>query len=68
MLKVIKDVTSSGITSLLVTHEMQFAKSVSNRIVFMDQGVVAAQGTPAEMFENPTLPRLAQFLSSERIF
>ena len=68
VLKVIKDVTSSGITSLLVTHEMQFAKSVSNRIVFMDQGVVAAQGTPAEMFENPTLPRLAQFLSSERIF
>ncbi len=68
VLKVIKDVTSSGITSLLVTHEMQFAKSVSNRIVFMDQGVVAAQGTPAEMFENPTLPRLAQFLSSERVF
>ena len=68
VLKVIKDVTSSGITSLLVTHEMQFAKSVSNRIVFMDQGVVAAQGTPAEMFENPTLLRLAQFLSSERVF
>jgi len=68
VLKVIKDVTSSGITSLLVTHEMQFAKSVSNRIVFMDQGVVAAQGSPTEIFEHPTLPRLAQFLSSERIF
>ena len=68
VLKVIKDVASSGITSLLVTHEMQFAKSISNRIVFMDQGVVAAQGTPAEMFDNPTLPRLAQFLNSENVF
>lgn len=66
VLKVIKEVTSSGITSLLVTHEMQFAKSISNRIVFMDQGVVAAQGTPEEIFDNPTLPRLAQFLNSER--
>ncbi|MEZ3498618.1 amino acid ABC transporter ATP-binding protein [Pantoea sp. KPR_PJ] len=68
VLKVIKDVASSGITSLLVTHEMQFAKSISNRIVFMDQGVVAAQGTPAEMFDNPALPRLAQFLNSEKAF
>jgi len=68
VLKVIKDVASSGITSLLVTHEMQFAKSISNRIVFMDQGVVAAEGTPAEMFDNPALPRLAQFLSSEKVF
>lgn len=67
VLKVIKDVTSSGITSLLVTHEMQFAKSISNRIVFMDQGVVAAEGTPAEIFDNPALPRLAQFLNSERV-
>jgi len=68
VLKVIKDVASSGITSLLVTHEMQFAKSISNRIVFMDQGVVAAQGTPAEMFDNPALPRLAPFLNSEKVF
>lgn len=67
VLKVIKDVTSSGITSLLVTHEMQFARSISNRIVFMDQGVVAAQGSPAEIFDNPVVPRLAQFLSSERV-
>ena len=65
VLKVIKDVTSSGITSLLVTHEMQFAKNISNRIVFMDQGVVAAEGTPTEIFDNPSLPRLAQFLNSE---
>lgn len=66
VLKVIKEVTSSGITSLLVTHEMQFAKSVSNRIVFMDQGVVAAEGSPNEIFDAPANPRLAQFLSSER--
>jgi L-cystine transport system ATP-binding protein len=66
VLKVIKDVTSSGITSLLVTHEMQFAKNISNRIVFMDRGVVAADGTPTEIFDTPSNPRLAQFLSSER--
>jgi len=68
VLKVIKDVTSSGITSLLVTHEMQFAKSVSNRIVFMDKGVVAAEGSPSEIFDNPSNPRLAQFLRSEHSF
>ncbi len=66
VLKVIKDVTSSGITSLLVTHEMQFAKNISNRIVFMDRGVVAADGTPTEIFDTPSNPRLAQFLNSER--
>jgi len=65
VLKVIKDVTSSGITSLLVTHEMQFAKNISNRIVFMDRGVIAAQGNPTEIFEAPSSPRLAQFLKSE---
>ncbi|NMC23516.1 MAG: amino acid ABC transporter ATP-binding protein [Serratia sp.] len=65
VLKVIKDVTSSGITSLLVTHEMQFAKSVSNRIVFMDKGVVASEGCPADIFDTPSNPRLAQFLNSE---
>lgn len=66
VLKVIKDVTSSGITSLLVTHEMQFARNISNRIVFMDGGVVAADGNPSEIFDNPANPRLAQFLNSER--
>jgi L-cystine transport system ATP-binding protein len=65
VLKVIRDVTSSGITSLLVTHEMQFAKSISNRIVFMDQGVIAADGSPAEIFDTTSNPRLAQFLRSE---
>jgi L-cystine transport system ATP-binding protein len=65
VLRVIKDVASSGITSLLVTHEMQFAKNISNRIVFMDQGVVSADGSPAEIFDSPTSPRLAQFLKSE---
>lgn len=68
VLKVINDVASSGITSLLVTHEMQFAKSISNRIVFMDRGVVAAEGSPTEMFDTPSTPRLAQFLQSELAF
>ena len=65
VLKVIQDVASSGITCLLVTHEMQFAKNISNRIVFMDQGLVAADGSPAEIFEKPSSLRLAQFLKSE---
>jgi L-cystine transport system ATP-binding protein len=65
VLKVIKEVASSGMTSLLVTHEMQFAKNISNRIVFMDRGVVAADGSPTEIFETPSNPRLAQFLNSE---
>ena len=65
VLKVIKDVASSGMTSLLVTHEMQFAKSISNRIIFMDQGVIAADGSPTEIFDSPSSPRLAQFLNSE---
>jgi L-cystine transport system ATP-binding protein len=66
VLRVIRDIASSGITALLVTHEMQFAKNISNRIVFMDQGVVAADGSPAEIFDAPSSPRLAQFLRSER--
>ena len=65
VLKVINDVASSGMTSLLVTHEMQFARKISNRVVFMDQGVVAAEGSPAEIFDAPSDPRLAQFLKSE---
>lgn len=65
VLKVIKDVALSGMTSLLVTHEMQFAKNISNRIIFMDGGVVAADGSPTEIFDTPTSPRLAQFLNSE---
>ncbi len=68
VLKVINDVASSGMTSLLVTHEMQFAKKISNRVVFMDQGVVAAEGSPAEIFDAPSNPRLAQFLKSELAF
>ena len=67
VLKVIKDVASSGITSLLVTHEMQFAKNISNRIIFMEKGVVAADGSPAEIFDQSSNPRLAQFLNSELV-
>ena len=62
-----KDVASSGITSLLVTHEMQFAKNISNRIIFMDKGVVAADGSPTEIFDKSSNPRLAQFLNSELV-
>jgi L-cystine transport system ATP-binding protein len=52
---------------LLVTHEMQFARNISNRIIFMDKGVVAADGSPTEIFDQSSNPRLAQFLKSELV-
>mgnify|MGYP000140467747 CR=1 FL=1 len=48
---------------VIVTHEMQFAKEVSDRVIFMDQGVIAEQGTPDEIFNNPKQERTKQFLS-----
>ena len=48
---------------MIVTHEMQFAKEVSDRVIFMDQGVIAEQGTPDEIFNNPKQERTKQFLS-----
>ena len=48
---------------VIVTHEMQFAKDVSSRVVFMDKGVIAESGTPDEIFTNPKNERTRQFLS-----
>ena len=63
VLEVMKDLADEGLTMLIVTHEMQFAKDVSSRVVFMDKGVIAASGTPDEIFTNPTNERTRQFLS-----
>ena len=63
VLEVMKDLAAQGLTMVVVTHEMQFAKDVSDRVIFMDKGVIAEEGTPEEIFENPKNPRTQQFLS-----
>ena len=63
VLDVIKGLVKSGMTSVIVTHEMGFAKEVSDRVVFFDGGVVAEEGTPDEIFNHPQNPRTKDFLS-----
>jgi len=62
VLKVMKELAKSGLTMLVVTHEMAFARDVSNRVVFMDKGVIAEEGTPEQIFNNPTQERTREFL------
>ncbi len=62
VLKVIKSLADKKTTMVIVTHEMQFAKDVSDKVLFMDQGYVAEFGTPKEVFENPKQERTKQFL------
>ena len=63
VLKVIRDLADSGLTMLIVTHEMAFAREVADRIVFMADGVIEEQGTPEEIFDHPRSERTRQFLS-----
>ena len=63
VLQVISDLAAEGITMLVVTHEMGFARKVANRVLFMDGGQIAEQGTPEEIFEHPQNPRTKEFLS-----
>lgn len=62
VLKTMKDLAKSGLTMIIVTHEMEFAKEVSDRVIFMDQGVIAEEGTPQQIFENPQQERTKVFL------
>ncbi|TJX15668.1 amino acid ABC transporter ATP-binding protein [Tissierella creatinini] len=62
VLRVMKDLAETGLTMLIVTHEMGFAREVSDRVVFMDQGVIAEQGHPEEIFNNPRQERTREFL------
>jgi len=62
VLKVMKELADSGLTMLIVTHEMGFAKEVSDRVVFMDKGVIAEEGSPEQIFNNPTQERTKEFL------
>jgi polar amino acid transport system ATP-binding protein len=66
VLLTVKSLAEEGATLLIVTHEMRFARDVSHRVVFMEQGQIAEQGPPAEIFGNPKSPRLAEFLRSAR--
>ena len=66
VLEVMKAVAKTGITMVVVTHEMQFAREVADKVVFMDQGVVVEEGTPEEVFDHPQSPRTEQFLSRVR--
>lgn len=63
VLEVMKDLAKSGLTMLVVTHEIGFAKNVSTRVVFMDEGVIAEDGAPEDVLENPKNERTKEFLS-----
>ncbi len=63
VLQVMKELAADGMTMVVVTHEMGFAREVGNRIFFMDEGRIMEQGTPEEVFGNPKHPRLQDFLS-----
>jgi octopine/nopaline transport system ATP-binding protein len=66
VLKVMRSLAEEGRTMLVVTHEMAFARDVSNKVVFLHKGVVEEEGDPDEIFRNPTSERFAQFLSNDR--
>ncbi|MBQ6342912.1 MAG: amino acid ABC transporter ATP-binding protein [Anaerolineaceae bacterium] len=63
VMAVMRSLATTGLTMLVVTHEMGFAKDVSNRVVFMDQGVIVEDTTPVEIFNNPKTERTREFLS-----
>ena len=62
VLKLMKEVADEGMTMVIVTHEMDFAKEIGTKIVFMDEGKIVEQGNPKEIFENPKSTRLKKFL------
>ncbi len=63
VLELMKQLAGEGMTMVVVTHEMGFAREVANRVVFMDEGLIKEQGSPEEFFGNPKEPRLKEFLS-----
>ena len=65
VLNVIKNLAEQGRTMLVVTHEMAFARDVSNRVIFFDQGVIVEDGKPQEVFANPKSAQFKQFISKD---
>ncbi len=63
VLEVIKQLANEGMTIVIVTHEMGFCKEISDRVLFMDNGIIAESGTPDQIFNNPQNPRTKEFLS-----
>jgi cystine transport system ATP-binding protein len=63
VLKVMQDLASTGMTMVIVTHELSFARNVADKVVFMDNGFIVEQGRPEDVFENPTNERTKRFLS-----
>lgn len=63
VLEIMKELADDGMTMVVVTHEMGFARSVATRVLFMDEGVIAEQNEPEKFFTNPQNPRLKEFLS-----
>ncbi len=63
VLDVMKELAKAGMTMVVVTHEMGFAREVSNRVIFLDDGVIAEEGTPDEIFNHPQSERLQSFLA-----
>lgn len=62
VLKTMKDLAKSGLTMIIVTHEMEFARDVSDRVIFMDKGIIAEEGSSKQIFENPQEERTKEFL------
>ncbi|MDK2807002.1 MAG: arginine/lysine/histidine transport system ATP-binding protein [Thermoanaerobacterium sp.] len=63
VLNVMKELANEGMTMIVVTHEMGFAREVADRVIFVDDGVIVEEGTPKEVFENPKSPRTKEFFS-----
>ncbi len=63
VLQVMRDLAKEGLTMIIVTHEMAFARDVASRVIFMDKGVIEEEGPPKQIFENPKSPRTKEFLS-----
>ena len=63
VLQVMKDLAETGMSMVVVTHEMGFAREVANKVVFMDEGVIVEEGTPEEIFNNPQSDRLKDYLA-----
>ncbi len=63
VLQVMRELAKEGLTMMIVTHEMAFARDVSSRVIFMDQGVIAEEGPPQQIFEHPENERTKEFLS-----
>lgn len=62
VLKTMQELAKTGLTMIIVTHEMEFARDISDRVIFMDQGVIAEEGSPKQLFENPQEERTKAFL------